>query len=257
MILRRITEHVKAQNWFAVGIDFLIVVVGVFVGLQVSNWNAAQNDERTAREYIVRIQEDLLANQKDMRRRVEYFKWVKNHALGAMAALEHPPEELGEQFIIDTYQASQSLPRRVGRDTYDELLSVGGINTIRGLMVRQRLAQYYRAMYTSEEVFLNIPSYQDALRRSMPYEAQSVFRAEGCANKFNTDETGAPVITVSEKCDLGLTQEQASAIVARLINADLEPDLIRVLSDIDVKIQLFQVLSNRARDLNTFLEKSK
>ena len=29
MILRRITEHVKAQNWFAVAIDFVIVVVGV------------------------------------------------------------------------------------------------------------------------------------------------------------------------------------------------------------------------------------
>ena len=45
MILRRITEHVKAQNWFAVGLDFLIVVVGVFIGIQVSNWNAARSDE--------------------------------------------------------------------------------------------------------------------------------------------------------------------------------------------------------------------
>ena len=29
MILRSITKHVRDQNWFAVGIDFLIVVVGV------------------------------------------------------------------------------------------------------------------------------------------------------------------------------------------------------------------------------------
>ncbi len=35
MILRRLAEHVRAQNWFAVALDFLIVVVGVFVGLQV------------------------------------------------------------------------------------------------------------------------------------------------------------------------------------------------------------------------------
>jgi hypothetical protein len=28
MILRRVTEHVRDQNWFAVGIDFVIVVVG-------------------------------------------------------------------------------------------------------------------------------------------------------------------------------------------------------------------------------------
>jgi len=28
MILRRVIEHVKAQNWFAVALDFVIVVVG-------------------------------------------------------------------------------------------------------------------------------------------------------------------------------------------------------------------------------------
>jgi hypothetical protein len=253
MILRRVIKHFRNQEWTAIFLDFLIVVVGVFVGLQVSNWNAAQESKRTAGEYISRIQEDLLANQKDMRRRIEYFEWVKQHALGVLAALEHPPEKLGEQFIIDAYQASQSLPRRVGRDTYDELLSVGGINTIRSLIVRQRLAQYYRAMYTSEESFLNTPSYQDALRRSMPYEAQSAFRVGECTNTFSTDETGAPVITVPEKCDLGLTQEQVSAIVERLIDAELEPDIIRVLSDIDVKLLLFQVVIDRAKELYDFL----
>lgn len=36
MILRRISEHVRAQNWFAVGLDFLIVVLGVFVATQVA-----------------------------------------------------------------------------------------------------------------------------------------------------------------------------------------------------------------------------
>lgn len=33
MILRRITKHVKDQNWFAVALDFFIVVVGVGVAL--------------------------------------------------------------------------------------------------------------------------------------------------------------------------------------------------------------------------------
>ena len=42
MRLRRITEHVKTQNWFAVGLDFVIVVGGVFIGIQVSNWNEAR-----------------------------------------------------------------------------------------------------------------------------------------------------------------------------------------------------------------------
>lgn len=36
MILRHITEHVKAQNWFAVGLDFVVVVIGVGVALPSS-----------------------------------------------------------------------------------------------------------------------------------------------------------------------------------------------------------------------------
>jgi hypothetical protein len=39
MLLRRVIEHVREQNWLAVFIDFLIVVVGVFIGIQVANWN--------------------------------------------------------------------------------------------------------------------------------------------------------------------------------------------------------------------------
>lgn len=44
MILRSLNKHVKDQNWFAVGLDFLIVVFGVFIGLQVGNWNDAVRD---------------------------------------------------------------------------------------------------------------------------------------------------------------------------------------------------------------------
>lgn len=44
MILRRITQHVKDQNWFAVGLDFFIVVMGVFFGIQIGNWNDSRLD---------------------------------------------------------------------------------------------------------------------------------------------------------------------------------------------------------------------
>lgn len=40
MILRRVKAHIENENWFAVFIDFFIVVVGVFIGIQVANWNA-------------------------------------------------------------------------------------------------------------------------------------------------------------------------------------------------------------------------
>lgn len=35
MIPRRLYDHIRRHDWFAVAIDFLIVVIGVFVGVQV------------------------------------------------------------------------------------------------------------------------------------------------------------------------------------------------------------------------------
>ena len=55
MILRRITEHVRAQNWFAVAIEFVIVFVGVFVGLQAQDWSTARAEQKAERAAIERL----------------------------------------------------------------------------------------------------------------------------------------------------------------------------------------------------------
>lgn len=59
MILRRVMEHVKSQNWTAVAVDFLIVVVGVFIGIQLGNWNDARLDQRAYRDAMTRLAEDM------------------------------------------------------------------------------------------------------------------------------------------------------------------------------------------------------
>ena len=39
MILRKLAAAMKEQNWVTVVLEILIVVVGIFVGLQVDGWN--------------------------------------------------------------------------------------------------------------------------------------------------------------------------------------------------------------------------
>jgi hypothetical protein len=46
MILRRLTTAFRKQDWFTVVVETLIVVFGVFMGLQVNNWNAARAELR-------------------------------------------------------------------------------------------------------------------------------------------------------------------------------------------------------------------
>lgn len=59
MIFRRLKAHVEKENWFAVGIDFAIVVIGVFIGIQVANWNEARTDRAAGEAIIKRLHEEV------------------------------------------------------------------------------------------------------------------------------------------------------------------------------------------------------
>ena len=42
MILRRLAQNLREQNWTAIAIEFVLLIVGVFLGIQVANWNDAR-----------------------------------------------------------------------------------------------------------------------------------------------------------------------------------------------------------------------
>ena len=59
MILRRLTEQLKQQNWTAIAIEFVLLVAGVFLGIQVANWNETRREHALEAEYIARLQRDF------------------------------------------------------------------------------------------------------------------------------------------------------------------------------------------------------
>lgn len=59
MILRRLTTALRKQDWFTVVIETLIVVLGVFLGLQLGNWNEARAAEQRRDEIIQALATDL------------------------------------------------------------------------------------------------------------------------------------------------------------------------------------------------------
>ena len=62
MILTRVIEHVKKQHWTAVFLDFVIVVLGVFIGLQVQDWNSARGLSAGLEESLLRVRDESSLN---------------------------------------------------------------------------------------------------------------------------------------------------------------------------------------------------
>ncbi len=145
MILRRITEHVKAQNWFAVGIDFLIVVVGVFIGIQVANLNEARVQDARDRVLLDRLHADferIVEWGEDNVPDIEDLPLQTKRMIDIIRSDVEP--ELDDAFrtmaaaTVEVWSGAELSP------TYEELVATGTLSRIRSSELRRALSNYAR-----------------------------------------------------------------------------------------------------------------
>ena len=93
MLLRSITKHVKDQNWFAVLLDFLIVVVGILIAFQITNWN----EMREARANLDRaegaIKAEVFFNYINLKERVAVTRCRKESLRDLGQRLTEPGDD--------------------------------------------------------------------------------------------------------------------------------------------------------------------
>lgn len=254
MVIRRIREHVTAHNWFAVLVDLIIVIIGVFIGLQVSNWNAARIERGEARLYRALIVDDLRANEQELAERLTYYGQVRAHALGAMAAIEGRAPR-GEAFLVNSYQATQVSPIRMERSAYDEMIASGIAKSFAGPAVRRRLSAYYAGTSRLEEASIYSTGYRDRIRREMMFTVQRQLRAR-CSDVVAESAAGLETVTLPAQCILELPDSTIARAAAELGNSEgMEEELARHIGDLDVKIARFARWLAVARETRRAVER--
>jgi hypothetical protein len=254
MVIRRFRDHVAAQNWFAVGIDLAIVVIGVFLGLQANNWNAARIERAAIRDYRAEVIENLRANEISISDQLNYYQRVNQHAIAALGVLETPGAAMDEQFLIDAYQATQVRQRLLAQTAYDEMKDAGLGRMIAGPEIRARLSAYYSQLPQINDTTLSVTAYRERVRRAMPYIVQSRLR-ERCGDIIRLLKSGVVGSVLPERCDLGLPPREVARATARIRGvAELDQDLTRRIADLDQRLRSLELLRNRAHDLRLQLE---
>jgi len=205
MILRRVTQHVRDQNWTAIGIDLVIVVLGVFLGIQIGNWNEERKNEVLAVDYMERLQADLLDEIANWNYTSEYYEATRTHSLAALAGFEQSVEELDDQFLIDLYQASQVLNTSVRKGTYDELLATGRIVYITDDRTRRLLTNHYSRSEARTQTQNQQADYRQVLREQMDHRVQRAIR-EHCDDVYSVDENNFTIISLPDDCSFDLAQ---------------------------------------------------
>jgi len=218
MILRRVISHVRNQEWTAIGIDFLIVVVGVFVGLQVSNWNAAQAERARERLLLSELRAELAESIDQLNIQVNAFNQVGTSGKRAIAFLdagEGCDDDCGD-IIVDFFQASQWQQVVVSRSTYDEMRRNGWP---RNRAIVDALEAYHRQADQIARALAEPPAYRSLVRGLIPLAIHEPYWLD-CFELKDGEEI------YIEECLEGVDSElSAEGVAAIVAHPDVYPAL--------------------------------
>ena len=145
MLLRRFMTHIQSQNWFAVGLDITVVVVGIFLGLQATEWNEQRKENEEEKIILARLYDESFAIIQSLNGTILSHEENINAMEIAVKALEKKSLEgvdrnaLRRGILTVIYFDALSLPRTV----YDELTSTGKLGLLKSKTVTESIANYY------------------------------------------------------------------------------------------------------------------
>ena len=254
MAVRRFRHHIADKDWFAVGIDVLVVVLGVFLGLQANNWNENRLDRQRGEQYRQRLINDLDANQQDFGQRVAYYRQVHDLGYAALQDLQRSNNPDPVAFLNAAFKASYILPRSTRRATYQEIVSAGAMGSIEEESTRQKIMIYYSSLDMTDVLTATLPPYRDKLRSIMPYEVQRTILAD-CPEINGKDRQGRPNIFLNASCRPTLDPKTAAEAAAQIRSAPgIQFELTRSMMDNRSKISQFQTMQQEAKELRAALE---
>lgn len=170
MILNRIATAIKSRDWAAVAIEFAVVVLGIFVALQVEDWNQERNDRRLEKVYLSRLIDETKANLETLRQydqiyedKIQFIFAVPDMRLEDTVGRD--PDAFVQQLDNSSWIGIPDLRS----ESYEELESSARLALLRDAELRSAIASNLNDYRSTRPVFdLPIGHYRRQLFETVP-----------------------------------------------------------------------------------------
>ena len=197
--LGRLAEALRQQNWFAVALELVIVVLGVVIGFQVNAWGAAQADARLGTAYAERLLADLRRDRDSRQLLVGYYDAVHASAERTVALLNHPAAD-PLALVVHAYRATEYSYWPKLEATWDEIVSSGHVGLL-APAVGEAVSDYFAYDPAADALAeLKASPYRRRVRSLLPHAVQDAIRTR-CGDVRG--EAGG-ILGFRADCDLGL-----------------------------------------------------
>ncbi|WP_300396538.1 hypothetical protein [Henriciella sp.] len=219
MILQRLATSIRKQDWFTVLIETLIVVLGVFLGIQLGNWNEARAETARETELLQALHQEIEFSIRLTEQKADAVRQVVAAGKRSLDFLEADEDCADECWpvLVDFFHASQWQSIEVNRSTYDEMRRQG--------FPRSRdvvdAVEGYLAQNATLSVTNVLPGYRSRVRQLIPFDAQD-FYWEHCY----VLNDGAETYVLD--CPKGISDEAAAQAIAQIADT---PDIGLLLTE--------------------------
>ena len=252
MILQRILKALRDQNWVAIAVELAIVIVGVFVGTLVANWNEKRVEKRETERLLAQLQPELHEFIEFFDSAREYYSVTRSYSDVAFAGWEKPGSVADDRFVIAAYQASQVYGLPNNGENWAVIFGADQLRNIDDLKIRRALSRVMTANYADLDYRSVATPYREHVRQVIPTEMQDAIRRV-CGDRTNPGKLA--FLTLPRTCDLRLPAEQAEATAARLrAKPELADELRWQLGAVATFMATMEQLEVQVRDLSTRID---
>jgi len=145
MILNRLANSIRKQDWFTVFIEFVIVVVGIIVGLQANEWAQERQDRKQELASLERLflesQNAFELLDENVQRKLRMNQMRRKAVQFSDSDSPVPENELPLKIGINTLPFfPAAVPVSLA---YDELRSSGQMQLIKSAELRDQIAEFH------------------------------------------------------------------------------------------------------------------
>lgn len=198
-------------SWPKILGETLIVVVGVFLGIQVSNWNEGRIEKAETVQVLRNLRPELKSNLDSFEVVRRYYAVTRHYGDSAFAGWRSDPHVSDRDFVIAAYQASQISFSGINNNSWAQIFGVDRLRTVEDQGIRTDLGALMTTDYNviEKEIFSD---YREHVRQVIPEDIQDAIRAKCGDQRFGP----LGYVRLPKTCSIDLPDERFHAAAKAL-----------------------------------------
>ena len=241
MIIKRIAEGIKKQDWFVVIIEVMIVVIGIFLGIQVTEWNDARKDDLRALEILIDLRSDFEVIDESAQDLISYYHALIDDMKILIVSVRN------SKLVEENHSAIQNALTYGGTygdppppsGVFRELVSSGNLSLIQSKDLRFRLMEYDHSIgiIISSDMAMHsmLAPFTVAFTRYSSIELSVAEISDGDLSFIDVQSPGVSGFDfegmTSDPEFLAASESHLSTLYSRLINISVAQSKIRQIND--------------------------